>query len=344
MTASVKNASPASDTFVSVVAVIQNDALILEEFATQTLAVLKEHYENYELILVDNGSQDHLLEKVDQLLKQENGIRVMELSRAFGKDAAIDAGLVSSIGDFIVVMMPETDPPAMIPEMVQKSREGSDIVVGIPRADEPPKRLYRLGAKLLHAYFHRVLKIDLHPGSSDFRVLSRRAANAITSIRDRRRHLRHFVATIGYRSTTVDYDPVPRKSPKAPPALLDHINQAIDLIVASSSHPLRVVSLLGLLASGVNLLYLVYVLIVYAVYPGVAEGWTSISFVQGVMFFLIFLMFSVLSEYVGRVLEEAQQRPLFFVRGERNSSVLLKDESRRNVVEEPDGNVGSTHE
>lgn len=238
-------------------------------------------------------------------------------------------------------MTPESDPAQRIPDMVNLCRGSQGIIIGVPQTDTDKHAsapIHRLGSKLLHFYFRKVLHIDLHPGASDFHVLSRQAVNAITRIRDRRRHLRHFVSTIGFGVTTVPYVPIQRSGRDLTPSFASDLNKAIDLIVASSNHPLRFVSALGLFASGLNLLYVLYVVVIYFIKPDVAQGWTTISFVQGLMFFLVFLIFSVTSEYIGRVLEEAQQRPLYFVRGERNSSVLLADTQRRNVVDTPESN------
>jgi hypothetical protein len=114
--------------------------------------------------------------------------------------------------------------------------------------------------------------------------------------------------------------------------LFREIAEGVELLMTFSIHPLRWVSLLGLMAGFVNLLYLGYVVAVYFLKKDVAEGWTTLSFQQGVMFFLIFVILTLLTEYVGRILDQSRDQPLYFVSEEQNSSVLISDTTRRNIV------------
>lgn len=322
------------DVFVSVVAPLRNASPYVAEVVRETADMLREHYANYEVVLVDDGSEDDTAERVRALLAEIPCLRMIRLSRAFGMEIAAGAGLESAIGDFVVVMNPRSDPPRLIPAMVEKCRSGAGIVTGISKSTRPRPALGRAGAALFHWYTRRYLHIDLVPGATDFRVLSRQAVNAVTQIKDRYRQLRLLTATVGFRSHTFEYEPVARGGAPARPSWWGDLTDAIDIVVANSMHPLRVVSRLGLLASGLNLLYLCYVVAVYLIKKDVMEGWTTLSFQHGVMFFMIFCILTVLCEYCGRILEETRNRPLYFINDELNSSVLLSDESRRNVVRE----------
>ena len=153
---------PTSDCFVSVIAPLGNDADIIGAFIEETIAVLKKEYENYELVLVDDGSTDETVEKVSVLLPSVECIRLIRLSRSFGRDIAIGSGLDTVIGDFVVVMSLDSDPPDVIPQIVEQCRRGPGIVFGI-RSNREGEPLYlRAGASLFYWFFNRVFKMVPH--------------------------------------------------------------------------------------------------------------------------------------------------------------------------------------
>lgn len=322
------------DVFVSVVAPLQNDQGSVAAFVSELLPILCQHYTNYELLLVDDGSEDGTVDEVQKLLTQEQCLRLIRLSRRFGLEVAITAGLESAIGDFVVVMLPETDPPALIPEMVARCRNGLGIVNGV--SSEPRRRSFcgNLLASLFHWYLRRFLGIDLVPNSKHFRVLSRQAINAATQIKGQYRQLRLLASTIGFKKYNFVYQPIHRTGRQEITSLWTEIGEGIDLLVLNSIHPLRFVSILGLLGGTLNLLYLGYVVLIFLFKSDVMPGWTTLSLQHGIMFFLIFVILSVVCEYIGRILDSSREQPLYFVLDEKNSSVLLSDATRRNIMEE----------
>jgi len=321
-----------SDCFVSVIAPLHNDADLVESFVQDVIGVLKREYANYELVLIDDGSRDGTVDQVARLLTTMECIRLIRLSRHFGYETAISAGLDTAIGDFVVVMNPDTDPPEAIPRMVEQCRQGPGIVFGIRqhRLGEP---LYlRAGARLFYWYFNRVLKVNLPKDSTDFRVFSRQSVNAITRIKDRFRYLRTFSTYVGYGNESFTYTPIRRRSQPRVKGFGESVGLAVNMIVANSVQPLRMVSLLGLLLSFLSVVHIVYVVLVYLFDKHVIAGWVTQSLHNSVMFLFVFLILAVLCEYVGRLLTEVRRRPGYFVLEERNSSVLLADEERKNVV------------
>jgi glycosyltransferase involved in cell wall biosynthesis len=324
-----------SDCFVSVVAPLRNDGKIISDFIIEVLDILKTNYANFELILVDDGSTDDTVSIVEDKLKRFECIRLARLSRQFGEEVAISAGLDSAIGDFIVIMIPNNDPPIAVPQMVALCRQGiSGIVTGVRTKRESEPLWSRLGANFFYWYSRRILDINLPENSTQFRVLSRQAVNAITQVRDQYRYIRLISNFIGYSQTEFRYEPINRSGKTRTRGFWQSINMAADIVIANSAHPLRVVSMLGLIAGLLNLLYITYVVLIFLFKAQVAEGWTTTNFQSALMFFFIFVILTVLSEYVGRILNEARRRPLYYIFEEKNSSVMLADTERRNVVEE----------
>ncbi|HVE85343.1 MAG TPA: glycosyltransferase family 2 protein [Myxococcales bacterium] len=327
----------ARDCFVSVVAPLRDDAEILAAFAAEVVAVLKAEFANYELVLVDDGSQDDTAARVGPLLEQHQCLRYIRLSRSFGREAAIASGLDSTIGDFVVVMTPDTDPPALIPQMVDLARSGIGTVYGVRRTRRGDPWWLRAGAAAFYVLCAKLLGVRLPKNSTHFRVLSRKTVNAVTRIKDRNRYLRVLTASVGYAASAVPYQPLARHGRERHKTFRESLSLAINIMVTQSTHPLRLVSWLGLGASAVNLAYLLYVVAIYLFKSKVAEGWTTLSLQVGGMFFLVFLILAVMAEYLGRLMEETRDRPLYHVLEERSSNVLLADPERRNVVAESEG-------
>lgn len=323
-----------SDCFVSVVAPLSNDGAIVEGFVRDVMAVLRTTYANYELVLVDDGCEDDTVLRLTPLLGELECVRLIRLSRRFGEEIAIFAGLDAVIGDFVVVMLPNWDPPSLIPEVIDKARRGAEVVFGVTQNRSGESFLVRLGSPLFDWYCNRVLKFSLPKNSTQFRVLSRQAVNAVTQVRNVYRYLRVLTANVGFRRESFLYEPINRKGEPRRTGFVEAVAMATDIIVTSSRHPLRFATWLGVLAATVNLLYAGYIVAVYLFKEQVAEGWTTLSLQNAVMFLFVFLIMTVTSEYIGHILVETIDRPLYYVLEERISSVPVSEEGRRNVVHE----------
>ncbi len=326
-----------SDCFVSVVAPLRDDETIVEDFVHEVITILRTAYANYELVLVDDGSTDATLDVATSLLSRIECIRLIRLSRAFGEEVAITAGLDTVIGDFVVVMLPNHDPPALIPTFVSHARQGVEVVFGIRRERVGEPWHTRLAARVWYWYAARFLRLRLPRDSSQFRALSRQAVNALVQIRDKFRYLRLLSADVGYAHAGIHYDPIRRNPRKPQRSFSSRLGVTLDLIISNSQHPLRMVTGLGILGGVLNLLYAGYVMLVYLFKDDVAAGWTTLSLQSAGMFMLLFLILAVLSEYLGHILVESRDRPLYYVLEERNSPVVVADQERRNIVGESDG-------
>lgn len=327
-------ASPDAECYVSVIAPLHDDADIVEAFVTELVATLSARFTNYEIVLVDDGSSDATVERVSDLLKRHERMRLIRLSRRFGQEIAISAGLDSAIGDFVVVMLPDSDPPALVPEMVDKARAGTEIVFGIRKNRRDDPLFLRLGAALFYWYCNRVLRLDLPRDSTHFRVMSRRVVNALVRIKGRGRYLRTLSQHVGYESQGFPYDLAERRVHPRKKGLVEAVELAVNIIATNSRRPLRMVSWLAVLLAAANAGYLIYVCVASLAGGGLGPGFTASAIQSGFAFVFLFSILAVLCEYVGRVVDESKGWPLYYVMEEKNSSAVLLNEKQRNVVSE----------
>ena len=324
--------SLAADCFVSVIAPLADDADIVEAFVADIIWTMRERYAHFELVLVDDGSNDATVEIVANLTKNVGVIRLIRLSRSFGQEVAISAGLDSAIGDFVVVMLPDSDPPDMVPVMIERAREGAGIVFGLRQDRRTDPLLLRIGAHLFYWYADSILNLRTPKNATHFRVLSRQVVNALIKIKEQTRYLRTLSGYVGYANQSVVYTPIRRRKVTRRKGLFEALQLAVNIIVTNSAQPLRHVTLLGLAASGLNALYVLYIVAIYFFKDAVAEGWVTQSLQTAVMFFFLFLLLTVLSEYIGRILEEVKDRPLYYVLEEHQGPAVMNIEERKNVV------------
>jgi dolichol-phosphate mannosyltransferase len=316
-----------STSFVSVVAIVDDDADRLPAFVAETLGVLAAITADHELILVDDGSGRRTVAACDRLLAEHECIRVIRLSRRFGADIAVTAGLDSAIGDLTVVMAVATDPPAWIPDFVAAGDQGADVVIGATgRSGRSWAR--RKAWQAFRRVFQRMTGSRLVPGAATMRLFSRRALNALTRIRQKTVHLRLLGCSVGFHTAVLDYEPVapPRRTP-----LAATVAEAVSMLVTHSPAPLRLVSYLGGLASLLNVVCMAWVVVANVWKERVVEGWTTLSLQIAVMFFFLFTTLIVIAEYLAHAFEEVKDCPLYHVAEERCSSTAMSDARKRNI-------------
>jgi dolichol-phosphate mannosyltransferase len=318
-----------NETFISVVAPLLGESELLGEFIQQTSDVLAKHYSNYEIIFIDDNSSQKNSETLKKLLQSVECIRVLKIAKCESFDIAATAGLDSAIGDYAVIMDSAMDSPRLIPQLVELSASGSGIAVGINKVPLQKSILANTLSKVFHWYFEKYVGVNLIPGSTHFRALSRRVVNAIIEIKGKYRKIRYLSTASGFESAQMPY--VPNKVHRL--TFWNLFSESAEMLIANSAHPMRVLSILGLLASSLNLVYILYVIITYVIKKDVAPGWTTLSLQAGGMFFLLFALLAMMGEYLGRILSETRIEPVYKIQDELNSSVLLKQsEKKRNVV------------
>jgi hypothetical protein len=239
-------------------------------------------------------------------------------------------------------MHPDFDPPSEIPIMVKHCMDGHDVVVGVTDTTRGRSSLYRFLRSAFYGLARWLVRAPLIRRSTVFRVFSRQALNAFTRVRSRRREFALVISDIGYGLCTHPYVRISRSGAQPGLGVLQAVLHGFSLLVHSSNRPLRFVSVLGVLGSVLSFAYAIYVIAISVLKQHVAEGWTTLSLQTSGLFFLVFLMLALLGEYVARMLEEVSDRPLYNVRNELNSSVMITDQTRRNVLGESTGKSALT--
>jgi dolichol-phosphate mannosyltransferase len=297
----------------SVVAPALNESEVIEAFYGRVRSALEGI--PFELVVVDDGSTDATPEILGRLAEQDDRVRVIQLSRTFGYQSAMSAGLDHARGDAVVTIDSDLqDPPELIREMLERWRQGSDVVYAIRRDRKGESRLKLRTARWFSSIFARLAELEIPRNAGDFRLLDRRAVEALAQMPERRRFLRGMTVWIGYTQSSVPYDRDPRHAGTTRYRWRTLARISFDAITSFSSVPLQVATFAGFVVSGIAFLALPYVVIgrltgIYSV-KGLSTLLFAVLFLGGIQ--LIFL--GVIGEYISRIYDEVKERPLYLVR------------------------------
>jgi glycosyltransferase involved in cell wall biosynthesis len=320
-----------TDTIVSVVGYLCNDADLLREFVNRTSDVLVGSCGHFELILLDDHSTDRTPCQIDNLLEQYPGLRYIRLARRSGEEVAATAGLDAAIGDYVIFLRARFDPPEDIAGMIELGVREGGSVLGVSRTPPGHGWIFRSFRWLFYRIVGLLSRTHIPSDSTGFCVLSRAVVNTISRTRSKSRHLRLLACTLGYPVSLYRYEPSAQALVIHRRSLREAFHDAMRLLVSTSHTPLRLVSALGILAGSLNLCYVLYVLAIYCFKKEVAPGWATLSLQSSAMFFFVFLILVSLSEYVVQILTESQDNPLYHVESDRTSTVTAGT-GRRNVL------------
>jgi dolichol-phosphate mannosyltransferase len=299
-----------------VVAPCCNEAAGLREFYQQlsrTLAALPDC--RHKIILVDDGSTDATPQILEALAREDPAVCVLTLSRNFGHQIALTAGLDAAEGDAVIMMDADLQhPPALIPEMVSRWREGADIVSGIRQATRGAAWWKSATSGMFYRLINWLSDTYIVPGAADFCLLSRRAHQALLSVRERQRFLRGIVSWIGFTRTFIPFEAPRRFAGKSSYSLTKMIRLAMTAVISFSSAPLRMATRLGLVIAAAGFAYLAYILFARLVFRSTVEGWTSTISVILILGGVQLVFMGLLGEYLAVVYEEAKRRPLYVLK------------------------------
>lgn len=300
---------------VSVITPLYNETEVIDLFCDRLSAVLDNQAFDWEAVFVDDGSDDATWARLVARHHQRRNIALISLSRRFGKDAAVFAGLEAARGDLAVVIDADLqDPPEIIPLMVEKWRNGSEIVLG-RRLDRPGDGLLRRwSAKIFYKIIQTVSDYDLPPDSGDLCLLDRKAIDAVNRFQERTRYFKGLIHWIGFRKDFVAYSREKRHGGRSKWNFARLAAFAVDAITSYSRLPLRIWTLAGLAAALLGFCYGVYVFLYTLLFGGKVPGYASLVMIILFLGGTQLISIGVLGEYVGHLFIETKKRPLFIIR------------------------------
>jgi polyisoprenyl-phosphate glycosyltransferase len=269
----------------------------------------------YEIVCVDDGSKDRTLEALINNHHRNPNIKVVALSRNFGKELALTAGIDYSIGKAVVPIDADLqDPPELITQLITKWREGYDVVYAKRRTREGETWFKRFTANAFYRTIGRMSRVPIPQDTGDFRLLDRRVVDALKRLPERNRFMKGLFAWVGYKQTFIEYDRAPRFSGNTKWNYWKLWNFAVDGITSFSMAPLKIWSYIGIILSLIAFLYasflVIRTLILGIDVPGYASLMVATLFLGGVQL----VSLGVIGEYLGRIYEEVKGRPLYLVR------------------------------
>jgi glycosyltransferase involved in cell wall biosynthesis len=298
----------------SVVAPVYNEDATLPHFYQRVAAVMGELGDPYELILVDDGSQDHSLETMRCLRAEDPRVKILSFSRNFGHQIAISAGIDAAKGDAVIVIDSDLqDPPEVITDLVAAWKRGYEVVYAVRTGRKGETRFKLATAKLFYRLLSRIAAVDIPHDTGDFRLMDRRAAMAMRGLREHHRFMRGLSSWIGYRQTGVPYVRQERFAGSTSYPFRKMLKLAIDAMTSFSYLPLQLATSFGFSIAGLSVLGIILTIILRLTnrtVAGQATTLVAVLFLGGIQ--LIFL--GVIGEYLGRIYDEVKGRPLYLIR------------------------------
>jgi polyisoprenyl-phosphate glycosyltransferase len=308
--------APRTPDLVSVVAPIYNEEGTIEEFHARVCAALDGL--PFELVLVDDGSSDGSPMKLTQLAHEDPRVRVVQLSRNFGHQTALTAGLDHASGDPVVMLDADLqDPPELIPTMLDHWRAGCDVVYAVREHRAGESRFKLSTARWFYRLFDKLAQVELQPNSGDFRLLDRRPLDALLSMRERNRFLRGMTVWVGYTQAAVPYQRDARYAGETKYTLSKMLRFSLDAISSFSHRPLQLATLLGFVISTLAFIA-IPIVVVLRVLGSYLPGFSALTIVVLLLGGIELIAIGIIGEYVGRIYDEVKGRPLYLVRARQN--------------------------
>jgi len=318
------NAEPHTLPLISIICPVKDEEDGIAAFVARATIVLSGVAPDgdWEILFIDDGSRDGTFQAIAACRDGDTRIRALSLSRNFGKEAALSAGLDHARGRAVVPMdVDMQDPPEVLAEMVAKWREGYEVVLGVRRSRKSDTLNKRATASLYYRIHNAISRDKIPEHAGDFRLLDRKVVEAIRAMPERNRFMKGLFAWSGFRETAVEYDRVERSTGTSKFSYWKLWTLALDGITASSTMPLRIWSYIGGSIALAAIAYAIFVVMQTLLFGSTVQGYPSI--IVSVMFFsgIQLLSLGIVGEYVGRILIETKQRPIYIVRDELGSSI-----------------------
>jgi glycosyltransferase involved in cell wall biosynthesis len=292
-----------------------NEESNIDFFFERVESVLKTLNTSYEIICVNDGSRDNTIQSLIKHHQRNYCIKVINLSRNFGKEIALTAGIDHTSGDAVIPIDADLqDPPELIEELINKWQEGYDVVYATRRSRQGESWLKRFTANTFYRIIGKMSHIPIPPNTGDFRLMDRRVVEALKKMPERTRFMKGLFAWVGFKQTCILFDREARFQGKTSWNYWKLWNFALDGIISFTLIPLKVWSYIGLVISLISLLYASFLVIRTLIFgidvPGYASIMVAVLFLGGIQL----ISLGVIGEYIGRIYEEVKERPLYLVK------------------------------
>ncbi len=306
-----------SNIFISIIAPCYNEEAVIDIFLEKIFEVLERLGRSFEIVFVNDGSRDSTLEVLKAKSKEYAGVRVINLSRNFGKEAALTAGIDMAQGEVVVpIDVDLQDPPELILEFVKKYEDGYDVVVG-KRADRTTDtHAKRLSAELFYKMHNKISDIEIPHNVGDYRLMSRRVVEELKKLPETQRFMKGIFAWLGFKTAVVEYKREGRAAGETSFNGWKLWNFALDGITSFSTAPLRIWLYIGMLLAFISFIFGSWIILKTLLFgadtPGYASEITIILFLGGIQLMGI----GILGEYIGRIYLESKNRPVYIIEDE----------------------------
>ncbi len=300
---------------VSIIIPAYNEEEVIVDMVNEVTTALKNIEENIEVVCVNDGSSDRTLEILREMAGKDNRIRVIDLSRNFGHQIAVTAGIDHCKGDCAVIIDADLqDPPSLIPAMLEKWKANYHVVYARrkKRKGEPWFRLLMI--TLFYRLLKSITKFDIPLDTGDFRLIDRKVIEALKSMPERFRYIRGMVSWAGFNQIGIEYERQERKAGESKYPFSKLLTLALDGIVGFSFFPLRIAVWFGFIISGFAFLYALFILYKAVFMNAAVQGWSSMMVVILFLGGIILVMLGIIGEYLGRTNIESKNRPSYFVK------------------------------
>jgi dolichol-phosphate mannosyltransferase len=299
----------------SIAAPVYNEIEIVEEFYKRVRAVMENLDEAWELILVDDGSSDGSTEKILELSEKDPHVVPVIFARNFGHQIAITAGVDHARGDAVIVLDADLqDPPEVLPELIEKWKEGYEVVYAVRAEREGETWFKKTTAALFYRMIYRITDVKIPLDSGDFRLLDRQAVNTLKQMREKHRFPRGMASWIGFRQIGVPYKRAARYAGETKYPFRKMLRLALDAVTGFSYFPLQLATYFGFICAGISALAIPIVIVLRLTgsqtFLGQATTLIAVLFLGGVQL----ISLGIVGEYLGRIYDEVKGRPLYIVR------------------------------
>ncbi|MED3967850.1 glycosyltransferase family 2 protein [Priestia megaterium] len=314
----------------SIVVPVYNEEEVIHETYRRLTEVMRSTKEAYELLFVNDGSKDRTAEIIKEYSEQDPAVVLLDFARNFGHQIAITAGMDYARGEAVVVIDADLqDPPELILEMIEKWKQGFDVVYAKRTKRKGETYFKKQTAAMFYRFLRAMTDIDIPLDTGDFRLLDRKVCDQMNSIQEKNRFVRGLVSWVGFKQIAVEYERDERLAGESKYPLKKMLKLSMDGITSFSYKPLKLASYAGVALSGIGFIYLLVVMYLKLFTDSTITGWSSLIVIQLFFSGIILIILGMIGEYIGRIYDETKNRPLYIVREkyqlETREEVSLRD-------------------